>query len=105
MGKMYNYLGIDFDFSKNGVEKLSMIRKFEKLFNDFPEEIGKSCASLASEHLVEVGDVEELERLGKYPSKELVQHFHHTMAKLLFIAMRVRRDIQTAVAFRMSCIK
>eukprot|EP00804_Cyclotella_cryptica_P015947 CCRYP_019194-RD/>CCRYP_019194-RD protein AED:0.15 eAED:0.15 QI:0/-1/0/1/-1/1/1/0/395 len=104
-GKHHDYLGIDFDFSEEHVAKLSMIKKIEKVFEDFPEEIGKACSSPASEHLFEVRDAEETERLGKYLPEEMAQHFHHTVAQLLYIATRVRRDIQTAVAFLTTRVK
>ncbi len=38
-------------------------------------------------------------------SKEQALAFHHTVAQLLFMAMRTRRDIQTAVAFLTTRVK
>jgi len=98
-GTIHDYLGIDFDFSEKGVVKLSMIKNIEKIFDDFPEEIGQASSTPASEHLFKVRDPEETERTKKYLSEELAQHFHHSVAQLLFLSTRVRRDIQTAVAF------
>ena len=104
-GKIHDYLGIDFDFSEDGIVKLSMIRNLERIFSDFPEEIGKVCATPASDHLFEVRDSQETERLKKYLPEELGQQFHHTVAQLLFVATCVRRDIQTAVAFLTTRVK
>eukprot|EP00804_Cyclotella_cryptica_P008702 CCRYP_018543-RA/>CCRYP_018543-RA protein AED:0.42 eAED:0.42 QI:0/0/0/1/1/1/2/0/192 len=66
-----------------------MIKKIEKIFEDFPEEV----------------DPEETERLKKYLPEEMAQHFHHSVAQLLYIATRVRHDIQTAVAFLTTRVK
>eukprot|EP00804_Cyclotella_cryptica_P005141 CCRYP_018676-RA/>CCRYP_018676-RA protein AED:0.47 eAED:0.17 QI:0/0/0/0.75/0.33/0.25/4/0/800 len=104
-GRRHDYLGIDFDFSEDGVAHLTMTKHLEKIFEDFPEEIGKECTLPASEHLFEVRDPEETERLRKYLPEELAQHFHHTVAQLLYIGTRVRRDIQTAVAFLTTRVK
>mgnify|MGYP006175213091 FL=1 len=53
----------------------------------------------ASDHLFVIRDPDKTERLGKYLPEEMAQQFHHTVTQLLFIATRVRGDIQTAVAF------
>eukprot|EP00804_Cyclotella_cryptica_P004278 CCRYP_013488-RB/>CCRYP_013488-RB protein AED:0.37 eAED:0.20 QI:0/-1/0/1/-1/0/1/0/257 len=104
-GRRHDYLGIDFDFSEDGVVRLSMTKHIEKIFEDFPEEIGKECSSPASGHLFEVWDPEETKRLKKYLPEELEQHFHHTVVQRLYVEMRVRRDIQTAVAFLTTRVK
>ena len=77
----------------------------KKVFKDFPEEVGKACSLPALEHLFEIRDPEETKHLGKFLPEELAQHFHHTVAQLLYIATRVRRDIQTAVALLTTRIK
>eukprot|EP00804_Cyclotella_cryptica_P010749 CCRYP_005527-RA/>CCRYP_005527-RA protein AED:0.26 eAED:0.17 QI:0/0/0/1/1/1/3/0/840 len=104
-GQRHEYLGIDFDFLEDGVARLMMSKHLEKIFEDFPEEIGKECSSPASEHLFEIRDPEETERLNKYLPEELAQHFHHTVAQLLYVGTQVRRDIQTAVAFLTTRVK
>ena len=67
---MHNYIGIDFDSLERGVVKLSMIKNIEKIFNDFPEDIGKASSTPASEHLFQVLDPEEMERKGKVPARK-----------------------------------
>ena len=104
-GKIHDYLGIDFDSSQKGVMRLSMMNNIAKIFRDFPEEIGKLCATPASDHIFMIRDPEETKPLGMYLPEEMAQQFHHRVAQLLFIATRVRRDIQTAVAFLTTCVK
>ncbi len=76
-----------------------MIKHLKKVFDDFPDEVGKSASTPASDHLFQVHDPEGVEYLGKFLPEEQATHFHHTVAQLLFISSRVRRDIQTAVSF------
>eukprot|EP00804_Cyclotella_cryptica_P008705 CCRYP_018534-RA/>CCRYP_018534-RA protein AED:0.44 eAED:0.44 QI:0/-1/0/1/-1/0/1/0/198 len=104
-GKTHDYLGNDFDFLEDGVARLSMGKHLNKIFEDFPEEIGKECSSPASEHLFEIRNPEETKKLNKYLLEELAQHFHHTVAQLLYVGTRVRRDIQTAVVFLTTRVK
>jgi hypothetical protein len=84
---------------------MSMIKHLQKVFEDFPEEIGRAASSPASDHLFQVRDPEEAEKLGKLLSKERAKSFHHSVAQLLFVSTRVRRDIQTTVAFLTTRVK
>ena len=104
-GDVHDYLGIDMDFSENGVVQLSMMKHLQKVFEDFPEEIGKSAATPASDHLFVVRDPAENDREGKWLSKERAIAFHHSVAQMLFISGRVRRDVQTTVAFLTTRVK
>ena len=63
------------------------------------------ASSPASDHLFEVCDAEEMEKLGKFLSKSQAKDFHHSVAQLLFISTWVQRDIQTAVAFLTTRVK
>jgi hypothetical protein len=92
-GDVHDYLGIDMDFSEAGKVKMSMIKHLQKVFDDFPEEIGRAASSPASDHLFQVRDPAETEKLGKFLSKERKKDFHHSVAQLLFVSTRVRRDI------------
>jgi hypothetical protein len=98
-GAIHDYLGMDFDYSEPGAVRISMIKHLMRVFDDFPDVIGKPASTPASDHLFQVRDPEEVERLGKFLPEEQAAHFHHTVAQLLFISGRVRRDIQTAVSF------
>jgi hypothetical protein len=104
-GDLHDYLGVDHDYSEKGVVKMSMMGHLEKIFQDFPEDIGKTSSSPASEHLFQVRDPEETEKLGKFVSKEKAQQFHHAVAQTLFVSTRVRRDVQTVVAFLTTRVK
>jgi hypothetical protein len=104
-GDVHDYLGVDHDYSEKGVVKLSMMKHIDKILEDFPEDIGKDASSPASDHLFEVRDEEEIEKLGKSLCKERAKDFHHSVAQLLFVSTRVRRDIQTVVAFLTTRVK
>ncbi len=52
------------------------------------------AATSAAAHLFKVRDKKEAQPL----KEEQAIAFHHTVAQLLFMATRARRDIQTAVA-------
>ena len=104
-GSIQDYLGVDHDYGEKGVVKMSMIKHITKIFEDFPDEIGKTASSPASDHLFQVRDADECEREGKYLSAKMKKAFHHSVAQLLFVATRVRRDIQTAVAFLTTRVK
>jgi hypothetical protein len=45
---------MDLDYSEKGVVKLSMIKQLEKVFADFPEDVGKASSTPASDHLFQV---------------------------------------------------
>ena len=60
-----------------------------------PEEIRSTAATPAAERLFEVDE----ENMAKLIPEEQAQAFHHTVAQLLFLCMRARPDIQTAVSF------
>ena len=96
---MHDYLGMDLDYSLDGKVRVSMIRYVDKVLKDLPEQIRKTSSTPAADHLFNLRDPEETEKLGKWLSEEQVQHFHHAVVQLLFLSVRARRDIQTAVSF------
>jgi hypothetical protein len=98
-GSYHDYLGMDLDYSLSGKVCVSMIKYIDKVFADFPEVIKKSSSTPAADHLFSIRDPEETEKLGKWLNEEQAQHFHHAAAQLLFLSVRARRDIQTAVSF------
>jgi hypothetical protein len=55
----------------------------------------------AADHLFKIRDKKESKPL----EEERALAFHHTVAQLLFMATRARRDIQTAVAFLTTQVK
>eukprot|EP00956_Cyclotella_meneghiniana_P038953 scaffold162906_cov46-Cyclotella_meneghiniana.AAC.1 len=104
-GHVHDYLGVDHDYSEKGVVKMSMMKHIDKIFKDFPEDIGKSSQTPASENLFKIRDPEENDKSKKWLDPERTKDFHHSVAQLLFVSTRVRRDIQTAVAFLTTRVK
>ena len=95
-GKVHDYLGMDLDYSTPKAAKISMIKYLNKVFIDFPEEIKSTHETPAADHLFKTRD-DDPER--KVLPEEQAQAFHHTVAQLLFMCMRARPDIETAVSF------
>jgi len=100
-GDKFTYLGIDFDHSKKGEVGVSMTPYLNDLLREFPEKLGAPQASPAADHLFCIRDEEEAQPL---PEEQAVA-FHHTTAQLLFLSLRARRDIQTAVVFLTTRVK
>ena len=78
-----------------------MIRYINKIFEDFPEEITGSAPTPHTDNLFKIRDEAE----AKFLPEEQAVLFHHTVAQLLFLSTRARRDIQTAVSFLTSRVK
>jgi hypothetical protein len=100
-GKEHRYLGMDFDYSRPGVLRVTMIKYIEDIFEDFPELIEKSSRTPHTENLFKVRDESE----ATFLSEEQAQQFHRVVAQLLFLSCRARRDIQTPVAFLTTRVK
>ena len=92
-GKMQTYLGIDFDFSVPGEVSLSMKSYLQDILDDFPEELTKEVKTPAADHLF---DIDPNKKLLPQDQKDV---FHQTVARLLWVAMRARPDILTALSF------
>ncbi len=71
------------------------------MISEFPEVITGKSATPAADHLFTIRDEKEAKPI----DKEQALAFHHTVAQLLFMATRVRRDIKTAVAFLTTRVK
>ena len=65
------------------------------MIKEFPVKIMGRAATPAAGHLFDVRDKKEAQVL----EEERALAFHHTVAQLLFMATRARRDVQMAVAF------
>ena len=72
-----------------------------KILTGLSEKLGASVSDPAADHLFQIREESE----AKFLSEEKAQEFHHVVAQLLFLAMRARRDIQTAVAFLTTRVK
>ena len=93
-GKKLDYLGVDMEFNEDGTLDASMIPYLEKVIVEFQELIKGKAAT-------PVRDEKEARPL----KEERALAFHHTVAQLLFMATRTRRDIQRAVAFLTTRVK
>jgi hypothetical protein len=93
-GKVHDYLGIKFDFSTPGKVIMSMHDYVSELLEETPDELLKGpVTSAAGNHLFKVNP--KSERL----DSETSVLYHHLTAKLLYLAKRVRPDLQTVVSF------
>jgi hypothetical protein len=99
-GHKHNYLGMNFDFSQQGAVRIDMIPYINKIIVAFPEKITGVQSTPASDHLFQIRPPSEAKLL----PEEQARVFHHTTAQLLFLS-RVRRDIQTTVAFLTTRVK
>ena len=88
-GKVYNFLGMDLDWSRDGVFIVSMIKYLQKVIKDFPEEICATRATQANNNLFKIIEDGKAQLL----PEEQAQASHHTTAQLLFLAMRARPDV------------
>ena len=77
-----------------------MIPCIKKIINAFSEKIVGVQSTAAGNFLFQVRPHDE----AKYLPEEQARAFHHTTAQPLFLS-RVRRDIQTTVAFLTTCAK
>ena len=99
-GPIHDYLGMNINFTPSGSVSFDMIPYITKVITDFPERITGVASSPAVDHLFKIRPPEEARIL---PESQAIA-FHHTTAQLLFLS-RVRRDIQTAVAFLTTRVK
>ena len=91
---------MNINFTPSGSVSFDMIPYITKVITDFPERITGVASSPAADHLFKIRPPEEARIL---PESQAIA-FHHTTAQLLFLS-RVRRDIQTAVAFLTTRVK
>ena len=71
------------------------------MITSFPEIITGRAATPVTDYLFTIRDEKDARPL----EKERAMAFHHTVAQLLFMSTRARRDIQTAVAFLTTRVK
>jgi hypothetical protein len=93
-GKVHDYLGIKIDFTTQGKVIMSMNDYVSQLLDETPDELLKGpVTSPAGNHLFKVNPRSE-------PlDSETAVLYHHLTAKLLYLAKRVRPDLQTTVSF------
>jgi len=99
-GHKHDYLGMNLDYSTSGAVQIDMIPYITKINDAFPEKNTGVQATPAGDRLFQVRPPTE----ATFLSEEQARVFHHTTAQLLFLS-RVRRDIQTTVAFLTTHVK
>ena len=99
-GHIHDYLGMNIDFSRPGSVSFDMIPYIDKVITDFPEQLTGVASSPAADHFFKVREDTSTRKL---PESQAIA-YHHTTAQLLFLS-RVRRDIQTAIAFLTTRVK
>ena len=95
-GNKHTFVGIDIEFNSNGTTVgLSMDEYIEECINIYDDELKGLSPTPAKRDLVDEDNEENTELLNeKYADK-----YHHTTAKLLYVAKRVRLDIDLAISF------
>jgi hypothetical protein len=88
-GRRHDYLGANMDFNNDGTLDVSMIVYLKKVIVGFPKEIRGKAASPAADHLFSVRNPRKTRSL----EEERALAFHHTVAQLLFMCTKTRRDI------------
>lgn len=89
--KVFDYLGMEFDYTKKGQVNVSMQRAVEDIIQDC--EIRGKAKTPAATHLFKVNEESPLLEL------EEKDRFHSIVAKLLYLGKRARPDILTAISF------
>merc|ERR1711966_605417 len=100
-GKIHDYLGMNMDWLKDGKVTISMIKCLFQILEEFIDEITKTSVTLSADYLFKIREKCDAAQL----PEELAVIFHHTVAQLLFVSQRARRDIQTPVAFLTKRVK
>ena len=77
-----------------------MIKYLANVIEEFPEKIDKTAATGGGDNLYKIRDPDDpnLPHDFYLPEKQ-AQAFHHTLAQLLFVSQRPRRDLQPYVSF------
>jgi len=100
-GRIHDYLGMNLDFTKKSIVKVTMFPYIEEIVNLFHQydESELTAATPATVQLFKVNH--DCNRL----PESLSTVFHHFVAKCLFATKRARPDISTAVAFLTTRVK
>ena len=93
MGKKHNFLGMDIEFLADGNLSLFMKYYFEELIDLLEEEIRENVSSPAKKGLQNID--ESSTRL----EKKYTDILHSMVAKLLWVAKRVRPYIEPTILF------
>jgi hypothetical protein len=96
-GKIHDYLGMMLDYSVPSKVTFTMHDYIENLLDEAPVDMEGTAATPAANSLFTVND--DAKKLDGAKSDQ----YHHLTMKLLYLCKCVRVDLQTAVAFLMTC--
>ena len=89
---------MDLDFeSQPGTMIISMIKYLDAMLEEWPEELKGYTPNPHQDHLFEIRADDDPKK--ELLNKEMASQFHRTTAQMLFLCLRARPDIQTAVSF------
>ena len=80
-----------------GTTIISMIKYLDAMFEELPKELKGYTPNPHQDHLFEVRADDDPKK--DLLNEEMASQFHRTTAQLLFLCLRARPDIQTAVSF------
>ena len=92
IGNKHTFVGVDIEFNKDGTVTLSMDEYANECIKLYEDDIKKSAATPAKCNLFD----DDIGNDGKGLTQVEADKFHHTTARLLYVAKRVRIDIDLA---------
>jgi hypothetical protein len=96
-GLEHNYLGMHMDFSKPGKVRITMNKYVDDMMDHY--EVNGKASTPALENLFQVREDQPL------LEESLQEIFHSRVAKILYLAKRVRLDLLTSVIFLATRVK
>ena len=104
-GKIYDYLGMTFDYTDVGKLIITMYDYIEGVINDAGEvyKTGAGSATPVPEHLFEIREPNEDDN--ELLSKEEKEEYHTITAQCLYLSKRGRPDIQQSIAFHCTRVR
>ena len=97
-GKIHNYLGMNLDYTEEGIVKIDMIDYVKAMVKDFPVDLSryKKVSSPAAQHIFKVRED------GIKLDENKAKIFHNMVARGLFLTKRARGDIHPTISFLMT---
>ena len=94
-GKKCTFVGIDIEFNEDGTVSLSMDKYIQEYIDIYDNDLKGKAVTPAKGDLFDEDNSQNTELL----TKQYADKYHHTTAKLLYVAKRVRLDIDLAISF------
>ena len=94
-GKKHTFVGIDIEFNEDGTVSLLMDEYIQECIDIYDNNLKGKAATPAKGDLFDEDSSQNAELL----TKQYTDKYHHTTAKILYVAKRVRLDIDLAISF------